>query len=349
MSVPQMQAIDLAPLLEDYGKLQRKPLDFSAVEAANSLRRSTAQRDVGTSLNLAMFGDDRMADAGRSVLTKALAHADPLRMNAADVAYEGPGGKMAVNPYQERAGEEKHLQEKINTAIKQNEFLMTKAIEQNKMREADQYKQAILGLMAQGNAIKQSVADAAQTKADKAGGGGGKLTRGEQKDLLDAGKGIDSMKRIADSFKDVYAGGVTGTPGVEMSNYAARNFPKALEYFAEPKTIAGMREKAEFWANQKYFDEMPTRHTMFGAALTAPEIASWKAAAIQPGMDPKDIKSNLALRKTIAENAAERMRDMHLAGGKSEAQVDAALGRTGKGAGEGWTVLANGVKVREKK
>ena len=171
MSVPQMQAIDLAPLLKEYGALQRKPLDFSAVEEANNLRRSTAQRDVGTSLNLAMFGDDRMAEAGRSVLSKALAHADPLRMNAADVAYEGPGGKMAVNPFTERSGEEKHLQEKINTAIKQNEFLMNKAIEQNKMREADQYKQAIVGLMAQGNAIKQTVADAAETKA----GAGGKV------------------------------------------------------------------------------------------------------------------------------------------------------------------------------
>jgi len=58
-------------------------------------------------------------------------------------------------------------------------------------------------------------------------------------------------------------------------------------------------DAAEWWKNYRKEDELVTRHGLFGAALTATELASWRAADISPGMDPGAIERNLKRRSEI--------------------------------------------------
>jgi hypothetical protein len=145
-----------------------------------------------------------------------------------------------------------------------------------------------------------------------AGGGTKRLQLGEQRDLVTAVTSAQNLARLEETFKDSYAGGTAGTAGADVQNYLARNFPKAMESTLGKDEVAAMREQAEFWANQKYYDELPERHEIFGATLTGPERTSWKSAAIQPGMLAEDIKRNLALRRDLAERAVRRAELLHL-------------------------------------
>jgi hypothetical protein len=75
------------------------------------------------------------------------------------------------------------------------------------------------------------------------------------------------------------------------------------------------------------FDELPQRHELFGATLTAGERQSWNAAAINPNLSPTKIRERLAIRAKIYDDVEARMRANIEAGGKNPKQFDAAVGK----------------------
>ena len=91
---------------------------------------------------------------------------------------------------------------------------------------------------------------------------------------------------------------------------------------------ADMQEKANFWRDVQFFDDMPARNKMFGATLTPAEKESWANATISPRLSPDKIRERLAMRQKIYTDALARMRASTKAGGYNVEQFDAAAGMT---------------------
>ena len=140
------------------------------------------------------------------------------------------------------------------------------------------------------------------------------LSPPQEKAALELGGEYGNIRRLSDSFKDEYSG--------DLRSSLQREFGKAAGGFAPKDT----QEMTRWWSDQAYMDELPKRHELFGAALTAVEQRSWKDAAINPSLSPKVIRERLATRQRIMEDAASRMRGSAVAGGKSGKQFDAATG-----------------------
>jgi hypothetical protein len=140
------------------------------------------------------------------------------------------------------------------------------------------------------------------------------LTNAQEKAALELGGELATMNRLASGFKDEYSGDLRST--------LQREWGKAAGGAASKKT----QDMTRWWSDQAMFDELPTRHELFGAALTATEQKSWKDAAISPNLSPDVIKERLATRRQIMNDAASRMRASAVAGGKSGKQFDAATG-----------------------
>ena len=145
-------------------------------------------------------------------------------------------------------------------------------------------------------------------------GDGKPLTAAQEKSALELGSNRSNLQMLKDTFKDEYAGDLRST--------IQRKFGEVAGGAAPEKT----QEMTRWWANQAMFDELPQRHELFGATLTAGEKAAWASAAISPNMAPKQIRERLAIRAKIYDDAEARMRGSVEAGGKSVKQFDAATG-----------------------
>lgn len=141
------------------------------------------------------------------------------------------------------------------------------------------------------------------------------LSAAQEKSALELGSNRSTLQMLSDTFKDEYAGDLRSTLQRKFGEVAGGAAPQATQ------------NMTRWWADQAMFDELPQRHELFGATLTAGEKAAWAGAAISPNMSPDKIRERLAIRAKIYDAAEERMRGSVAAGGKSTKQFDAAVGK----------------------
>lgn len=159
---------DIRALYDKLGVLNRKPLDYSAVEQVAKSRGDAARRDLGVGMTLQALGGTTLAPAGGHILAQALEAGKPLRANAADVAYEDPTtGKMVENPMMQRTSEEKIITGRIDARIKEEEARARIAVAQGHADDAATARQNAEALRLLALSIAQQNANTAKTKADK--------------------------------------------------------------------------------------------------------------------------------------------------------------------------------------
>lgn len=153
--------------------------------------------------------------------------------------------------------------------------------------------------------IQQQLADA------KTSGGPGKpLPVPVQKQLTEAAQTLDASDRFVSTFKPEFAGKtLTGSAG----NVAGRIF--------------GDDTGQSQWWQDYDLHQAVVRNKLFGASLTAPEIAEWNKSAISPRMDPEQVKTNLARRKELEETGLHRLMRGTAAGGYNSKQIEEYTGR----------------------
>lgn len=152
------------------------------------------------------------------------------------------------------------------------------------------------------------------TNSGGAASDGKPLTAAQEKAALELGSEFAMVNRLASTFKDEYSGDIRSSLQRQFGKWAGGAAPESTQ------------EMTRWWSDQAMMDELPKRHELFGAALTANEQRSWNDAAINPSLSPDVIRKRLAVRQEIMANAAERMRASAVAGGKSGKQFDAATG-----------------------
>ena len=131
-----------------------------------------------------------------------------------------------------------------------------------------------------------------------------------QKQLTEIADLADATERFDSTFQDSYGGKtITG----ELSNVKGK-------YFGDDTG------QSQWWQDYE-LHQSQVRNKLFGSALTAPEIAAWEKSAINPRMEPKQIRANLARRKELEQRAINRlMRGAAVTYNKE--QIEAFTGRT---------------------
>lgn len=122
------------------------------------------------------------------------------------------------------------------------------------------------------------------------------MSPAQEQAALELGSEFAAVSRLASSFKDEYSGDLRSTLQRQFGKVAGGAAPEATQ------------EMTRWWSDQAMMDELPKRHELFGAALTATEQKSWQAAAINPSLSPEVIKKRLAARQEIMQITAERMK-----------------------------------------
>lgn len=108
------------------------------------------------------------------------------------------------------------------------------------------------------------------------------------KQLQEARDNATTMDRLNTSFKDDFASkGVLGF-GADLQMSAAG-------------TLGKDQDAVAWWKDYRKSAELTERHSLFGAALTPSEQASWRSADIGPGLDKATIKTNLATRAALTK------------------------------------------------
>lgn len=132
-----------------------------------------------------------------------------------------------------------------------------------------------------------------------------------QKQLTEAAELSDATERFTTSFKDEF-GGKTVIGG--LGNTYGR--------------IMGDDTGQSQWWQDYELHQSQIRNKLFGSALTAPEIAAWEKSAINPRMDAKQIRENLARREKLERTALERLMKGAAVGGYKREQIEAFTGRS---------------------
>lgn len=135
-----------------------------------------------------------------------------------------------------------------------------------------------------GNLPPQAAPAAAQTPKIK------DLPPNVIKELGSKYQGVDQQKRLARTFQDDYAGAMLDWTG-ELENTIGKKF--------------GDSGQAQWWQDyQTYVNQV--RNDLFGAALTAQEKGEFLKAMVTPGMDPQQVRQNIARQEKISEDAYKR-------------------------------------------
>ena len=128
------------------------------------------------------------------------------------------------------------------------------------------------------------------------------------KELSDVSSAADQSRNLLGSFKDRFGGFKSATVGNAVNAYKSR--------FGDD----GMAE----WWNEYQAKRNVLRNKLFGGALTETERKEWEKADINPGMDPRLIRKNLARRAEVEKRAAAKITRAYKSGSYNPAQVDAA-------------------------
>ena len=335
----QENRLDPVDIEREIRKHMETPVDYTKVGEVGRSRLAEGRRNFLGALAMANSGGAEEQPLAKALFEKSLAEREGLRANAADVGYTNPETvEFVVNPELERSRKDKLLQGRLDARIKEEQARATLALKQTGSdrgefhKQQDEYIKLLTAAIAAGRTdltplLAQMKAEAAAAKAAEFK----RLGLGEQKQLQEMGSTKDTMDRLFSSFKPEYAGGWTGSLGAETESSLVRNFPKAMGaipgYDVKPA-----KARAEWWAAQKYWDELPERHELFGATLTTGEKEAWRGAAINQGMEEKEIKANLKLRQDLANRAIARAREMHIQNRINPAAIDAATGASVPGA-----------------
>lgn len=133
--------------------------------------------------------------------------------------------------------------------------------------------------------------------------------------LSEEGGKFADLSRFGDTFKDDYA----GRPIIgEARNWVGRNLPSGM-------VDQSAQDGAAWWQGYDRFKNV-VRNELYGSALTAPEKASFEKADITPGMNPEQIRKNLAIQKEVVQNAMRRKAGAMIQSGYSEEAVNKAYG-----------------------
>jgi hypothetical protein len=135
--------------------------------------------------------------------------------------------------------------------------------------------------------------------------------------LSEEGGKFASLKGFQDKFQDKFAG--YKMPMVGNAAMAAGRYL--------PEAVVGKdtTEAATFWQEYDRYKNV-VRNELFGAALTAPEQAAFEKGDIGPGMDPAQIRKNLAMQKAIVENGLKRKAAAMISNGYKPEAIGAAYG-----------------------
>lgn len=110
---------------------------------------------------------------------------------------------------------------------------------------------------------------------------------------------VDMFPSLVEGFKDDYANPAWGLPFAgEVRNAIAREAPIA--------STEGAEEAQKWWSDFDKLYSLPTRHEMFGSALTATEKSAWRNATANPNMNPQQIREQLNTLLNIKRRVADR-------------------------------------------
>ena len=273
-----------------------------------------AQSIGGTLLN-------RMADNDQQALSTRQRQAEQDTLSS--IPAEGPErGQAQLKAFQQMPS----LRDAIKVQMGLDEHEATRQFRQqeaeaNRLEKSEQEAANRVARAEEGAANRQNRLDARAMPTIHITNSGGNandgkpLTAAQEKSALELGSNYATLNQLRDSFKDEYAGDVRST--------IERQFGKVAGGLAPQST----QDMTRWWSDQAMFDELPQRHSLFGAALTPTEQRSWADASINPSLSPKVIRDRLATRAKLYDLAEQRMRANAVAGGKSGKQFDAATGK----------------------
>lgn len=137
----------------------------------------------------------------------------------------------------------------------------------------------------------------------------------------------DELKKISDtalelpqlvkSFDPSFGGFVLESKG-DVDNWMKRNLPDGWGG-SDPKG------QAQWWQRYDQFANLE-RNKLFGSALTPGETAAFKAAMVNPGMKPDQIKANLERQSEIAQKALSRIANSAAASGYNREAIEVLTG-----------------------
>ena len=134
--------------------------------------------------------------------------------------------------------------------------------------------------------------------------------------LRNEGTQLANVSRLGEAFRNTFSS-PNYVVGGDLSNWIARNTTHGTP---------GMREAARWWQDYTRNSELFERHEMFGAALTPTEQAAWRAADINPNMEPGMVRANLATRHRILTSAVQRYAQSLAASGYDATAIGSAFG-----------------------
>lgn len=225
------------------------------------------------------------------------------RQATRDVTYDT---SMARIDQQRDAATQRHQQE-VRYADMMHEWRMMNArTTQEQAAERARHNKVVEGLTAGANETRAELARLRATTAAQ----GKALPAPLQKQLTEAAELDDATQRFHSTFKPEYGGKtVTG----ELGNVYG-------------KVMGDSTGQTQWWQDYE-LHQSQVRNKLFGSALTAPEIEAWNKSAINPRMDPKQIKLNLERRATLERTAINRLMKGAAAGGYNKDQIEAFTGR----------------------
>lgn len=290
----RLQPAALEALLES---AKGAPIDYSGVQRAAKARGEAGGRGMLGGLALSMMGGKSMAPVGAHLFEQSLKLREPLRANAADVGYENPEtGEFVENPHLERVRQEKVIQSRIDARVREEEARARLAVLQGNADAADIAKANSEQLKMLGFMIAQQNANTSALRAENAGNKDTPpkaIPVSQVKDLEGNVSSYAALSKLHDTFQNDYSGmGPLSTAQVYAESVGGGLLPKKSQ------------ERSNWWSDFKMFQELPTRHALFGATLTAGEQQAWNAAQkISPKSSPEVVKQAV---KGLADAVAAR-------------------------------------------
>lgn len=135
------------------------------------------------------------------------------------------------------------------------------------------------------------------------------LPHSSVKDLAAAGEAVENTNRMSRTFKPEYGG-----------HFILGDMLNKMKRIVGDET--GM---AQWWQDMDMLQNQ-TRHTLFGSALTATELAAWEKTSVNPRMNAKEIETNLARRAEIEARAASKLARAYAVAGYNKEQIKELVG-----------------------
>lgn len=161
----------------------------------------------------------------------------------------------------------------------------------------------------------------------------GTIGEAEKKALREEGGKLNQVLGFNKNFDDSYTvPGIAGylgagslSLGVTSSSPAAG--AKMLKFFQNRPGVTedDALKAVNFWQGYRRYVNV-VRNELFGASLTPSEQKAFAEADINPGMDPRVIRQNLAIQQEIARAGMQRMAQGLLAEGVPPDRIEARIG-----------------------